>query len=74
MTSPSADVRASDRVGDTWAPGSRVAVRNRFTGAWTAGFRIEDAPEREPTAFRIRRLSDDALLPVTFAAEDLRPA
>jgi hypothetical protein len=56
---------------DDWTPGRRVAVRNRFTGSWSPGFRIDETVA--PRAYRIRRVSDDAVLPVTFPPEDLRP-
>lgn len=54
-----------------WTPGRPVAVRNRFTGRFAAGFRIEDATT--PGAYRVRRLSDDAVLPAVFSPEELRP-
>jgi hypothetical protein len=50
-----------------------VAVRNRFTGGWTAGFLIEGSDRNATEHYRLRRLSDDAVLPVSFAEEDLRP-
>ena len=55
------------------SPGSPVVVRNRFTGEWTGGFRIEEVRDAAETAYRLRRLSDDVVLPATFAAEDVRP-
>jgi hypothetical protein len=48
-------------------------VRNRFTGGWTAGFLIEDSDNSSRERYRLRRLSDDAVLPVSFPEEDLRP-
>jgi hypothetical protein len=47
-------------------------VRNRFTGGWAGGFLIEAADDSVEERYRLRRLSDDAVLPVTFAEEDLR--
>ena len=57
-----------------WAPGSQVAVRNRFTGGWAKGFLIEDSCDPSTQRYRLRRVSDDAVLPATFPASDLRPA
>jgi hypothetical protein len=54
--------------------GSPVAVRNRFTGGWAGGFRVEDGGDTPSEGYRLRRLSDDAVLPATFSPEDLRLA
>ncbi|HUY22964.1 MAG TPA: hypothetical protein VMV22_11580 [Acidimicrobiales bacterium] len=50
--------------------GTRVDVRNRFVGAWSHGFEVA---ERVGEGYRIRRLSDDSVLPDVFVTEDLRP-
>jgi len=55
-----------------WAPGTEVAVRTRFTSGWAKGFVVEDADRRRPTRYRVRRLSDNAVLPAEFTAEELR--
>jgi hypothetical protein len=54
----------------SWVPGRHVAVRNRFNGNWARGFRIDGTVG--PRGYRIRRVSDDAVLPVAFPPEDLR--
>lgn len=49
---------------------TRVEVRSRFDGSWCRGFEIVtvvDGGER----FRVRRLSDGAVLPALFRAEDI---
>ena len=74
---PESHVSSADQTlsGDGhWAPGLTVAVRNRFTGGWASGFRIVEACSAAHDAYRVRRLSDDAVLPAAFPAEDLRPA
>lgn len=57
-----------------WAPGTPVFVRNSFTAGWAGGFVVESAAPRGRGQYRLRRLSDNAVLPASFAAEDLRPA
>jgi hypothetical protein len=53
-----------------FAPGTEVEVRSRFRRDWVRGFEIAVV---EPHGYRLRRLSDDALLPVVFSDDDLRP-
>ena len=50
-------------------PGQKVEVRSRFDGSWTDGFRITDSTN---DGYRVRRTSDDAVLPVTFQAAEVR--
>lgn len=48
---------------------------NRFEGRWTRGFEIADAadPLAGPVAgYRVRRVSDGAVLPVVFPAASIR--
>lgn len=47
----------------------RVEVRSSYEGEWTPGF---DVVERMPTGYRLRRVSDDSVLPGIFATEDVR--
>jgi hypothetical protein len=54
-----------------FAPGTRVEVRSRFRQDWVRGFEVAAA---EGAGYRLRRLSDNALLPVVFAGADLRAA
>jgi hypothetical protein len=50
-------------------PGTKVEVRNRFDGAWTRGFEVVEVVKE---GYRLARLSDGSVLPVTFAADDVR--
>jgi hypothetical protein len=50
--------------------GVRVQVRRRFDGAWASGFHVFAA---QPTGgYLVRRASDRAVLPTTFAPTELR--
>ena len=51
------------------AVGSRVAVRNRYEGSWSKGFAVVGATE---DGYRLRRESDQYLLPAAFGADDVR--
>jgi len=57
-------------------PGSRVEVRNRFDGSWSTGFEVaETLPPPKggaPGGYRVRRVTDDAVLNATFRPDDLR--
>ena len=53
--------------------GTRVQVRNRFNHHWASGFEVADfAEDRGGAAVRVRRLSDNSLIPVPFDTEDVR--
>jgi hypothetical protein len=68
MTNGLMDIAAS--MPDTLLPeGTPVDVRNRFVGSWSHGFVIA---ERVDGGYRIRRLSDDSILPDVFPSEDVR--
>ena len=54
-----------------YAPGTRVEVRSRFRRDWVRGFEVAVA---EDAGYRLRRVSDNAVLPVVFAEDDLRLA
>jgi hypothetical protein len=51
--------------------GDRVEVHTRFDGSWCDGFEVA---ELAPDGYRIRRVSDGALLPGHTSDADLRPA
>lgn len=55
-------------------PGTKVEVRRRFDDAWARGFEIDEMILEDPEAprYRVRRVSDDSLLPVLFDEVDLR--
>ena len=52
-----------------FAPGTRVEVRSRFRRDWVRGFEVAMT---EGLGYRLRRVSDKAVLPVVFARDDLR--
>lgn len=52
------------------APGTTVEVRSRLESRrWSRGFEVVEVVDG---GYRLRRLSDGALMPVTFAADDVR--
>jgi hypothetical protein len=55
-------------------PGTRVEVRTRFDQRWTRGFEVADVlPGDEGNQrYRIRRRSDDSVLPTEFGSEEIR--
>jgi hypothetical protein len=68
MTNGLMDIPADLR--DTQLPeGTPVDVRNRFVGSWSHGFEVA---ERVRGGYRVRRLSDDSVLPDIFPSEDVR--
>jgi diguanylate cyclase (GGDEF)-like protein len=50
---------------------TRVEVRERFRGGWSSGF---DVATTTDGGYRLRRISDDHVLPGEFAAETVRRA
>ena len=52
-------------------PGTRVEVRSRFDDSWVRGFEIAEVVDGPH--FRLRRLSDGAVLPTDFREDDVRP-
>ncbi len=55
------------------APGTSVAVRTRYTGAWAAGFVVDEV--MVPSGgYRVRRLSDQSRVTGVFAASEVRRA
>jgi hypothetical protein len=54
-------------------PGTRVEVRSRFDRRWSRGFEIEAVvTDQAELQYRLRRRSDNSVLPVDFMADDLR--
>ena len=51
--------------------GTRVEVATHFTGSWTGGFEVVGL---DPNGYRVRRLSDGALIPNDFDLSEVRPA
>ncbi len=68
MTNGLMDV-ATDMPDTYLAEGTPVDVRNRFVGTWSHGFEVA---ERVQGGYRVRRLSDDSVLPDIFPSEDVR--
>jgi hypothetical protein len=50
-------------------PGTRVEVRTGFDLTWAHGFVVEEAAD---VGYRLRRASDDSVLPARFPSEDVR--
>jgi hypothetical protein len=50
-------------------PQTRVEVRNRFDGRWNRGFEVAEVVGDR---YRIRRTSDEQLLPSLFTADEVR--
>jgi len=56
--------------------GAPVEVQNRFDGTWSGGFALEElvaAGFEEPSACRIRRISDSVVLPAVLPRTRVRP-
>jgi hypothetical protein len=53
------------------SPGTPVEVRRRFDRAWARGFEVIDVGD---DGYRLKRSSDDAVLPVPFPHVDVRAA
>jgi hypothetical protein len=52
-----------------YRPGTPVEVRSRFRRDWVRGFEVASA---EDHGYRLRRSSDNTLLPIVFDDEDVR--
>ena len=53
-------------------PGDQVDVRNRFDGRWSTGYRVDAVvADDDGYRFKLRRLSDGAVLPALFAEDVL---
>ncbi len=69
--------RTASQAADAALPaGARVEVRNRFDGSWSTGFEVAEAlpPPKggAPGGYRVRRVTDDAVLNAPFRPDDLR--
>ena len=51
--------------------GTRVEVANHFTGSWAGGFEVVGL---DPDGYRVRRVSDGAVIPNDFDRSEVRPA
>jgi hypothetical protein len=57
--------------GVMFTAGTRVDVRSRYIGSWSRGFEV--AERARNGGYKVRRLSDGAVLPDLFEEEELRP-
>ena len=48
----------------------RVEVRSRFDGSWCRGFEVAGVLDGGES-YRVRRVSDGVVLPVSFRADDI---
>lgn len=55
--------------GDRLLPGTRVEVRSTLERRWSRGFEVIEATDG---GYRVRRLTDNADLPVEIAPADVR--
>ncbi len=55
-----------------FAKGTAVEARNHFDGSWAGGFVVEGA-EPASESYRLRRRSDQFVLPTPFGSDELRP-
>jgi hypothetical protein len=54
-------------------PGTRVEVRSRFDQRWARGFEIEEqVVDQSGRRYRVRRRSDNSVLPALFVFDDVR--
>lgn len=63
------DAASRDEIVVILETGEPVEVRRRFDQRWSRGFEIESS---EDDGYRLRRRSDGAVLPIVFAATDVR--
>jgi hypothetical protein len=66
---PSMDPPTSEPRPGTYPAATRVEVRNRYDGSWGRGFEVAEVTEE---GYRIRRASDDSILPTEFDATEVR--
>jgi hypothetical protein len=59
----------AEAAGDGLEPGTKVDVRSRFDARWSHGFEVAESVQG---GYRIRRLSDGAVLPTEFPASEVR--
>ena len=59
------DAQAAERL----EPGTKVEVRRRFDQHWSRGFEIAEAVD---DGYKLKRLSDNSVLPVVFDSDEVR--
>ena len=65
------DSMAAGRSPFALTAGTRVDVRSRYVGSWSRGFEV--AERVDELGYRVRRLSDGAVLPDLLDEDELRP-
>ncbi len=55
--------------GESLEAGMRVEIRSRFDQHWARGFEVVDVTDG---GYRVKRLSDNEVLPAEFAPDDVR--
>lgn len=65
------DSMSSGRSPTALAAGTRVDVRSRYVGSWSRGFEVAERVDQN--GYRVRRVSDGAVLPDLFDEDELRP-
>jgi hypothetical protein len=55
--------------GVTLQPGVKVEVRTAFDRTWASGFEVDGVTD---AGYRLRRLSDNSLLPVVVPLDEVR--
>jgi hypothetical protein len=58
-------------LADTLVVGDKVEIRSHFDDRWARGFEIVEVTDQ---GYTVKRMSDGELLPVVFAADDVREA
>ncbi len=53
-----------------FTPGTKVEVRTTYGRSWARGFEV--VAEEPDDGYRVRRISDGAVLPACFAGDDVR--
>lgn len=56
-------------AGPVLEPGTRVEVRDAYVGGWNRGFTVEEAVDG---GYRVRRQSDQSVLPAVLPASSVR--
>jgi hypothetical protein len=59
------DAQADERL----EPGTKVEVRRRFDQHWSRGFEVAEAVD---DGYKLKRLSDNSVLPVVFDEDEVR--
>ena len=65
--------RTSEQRAGHYVTGANIALRSRYNGAWVDGFEIAEIDlSGQDARLQVRRKLDGAILPVAFAADEIR--